>query len=145
MKEIKSRKYAKIEKTSQVSLPGDPGLPPGVTERMISDSAGDGEDNSKYGQQGFAEIDVNWGEFADWYESAGDVFPLPNTGIDTVAIDFKYDYIENWGESDPQNIRVVSAKVYPSQQIADPNILAALGEYYMDDLTKAAKEAELNM
>lgn len=132
MKEIKSKKYEKIEKKSQFNRQ-DPGLPYGVSERTISEYAGDGKDYSRYNRKGFSEIDIPWVDFVRWY---GEPIPIFNNIGDSpnVEINYTYDYIQdNSGNFHPENVKIVSG-IIEGESIADMDLLAALGDWGEDKI-----------
>lgn len=141
MKIIKSLSY--LRKEAQWSLPGDPNLPPGVTQRMIDDQAGPPEDISP-DLRGESEIDVNWAEFNEWYNTGGE--PLPGdigARVNSSPIWLEYMYSYDYNTADASDVKAVKLKDYATDQfVTDPSILEAFVDYYINDIKSDIQIAE---
>lgn len=66
MKKIKTDNY--VKKQAQFGdLPGDPSLPPGITNNMIDEQFGDATDLIEKTAKDTFELERNWDEYAAWY------------------------------------------------------------------------------
>ena len=157
MKEIKSKKYLSLLKNAQKnlpsSLPGDSALPPGVTEKMIADTSGDSlEDRSKYGQEGYSELVVDWKAFAQWFEYEDGMNDLsentqisrgyPSEGSSIVELNYTYDFIDDQMGFHSENINPISGKIDKNQSITDKNLLDGLVDYFEDQIKEDIIEIE---
>ena len=155
MKKIKSKRYIQLEKTSQFGrfngLPGDPSLPPGVTNRMIEENAGGFDDGPRTGK-GQSSVNVNWAEFGKWYLTGGESLPPPfgHYGDSSIVnIDYEYEY----EPSSEQISKIISTHASEQRNrqeipIASLSVREAILEYYSDsieqDIRDEEGESELN-
>ena len=130
MKEIKTNRY--IKKEAQSLLPGDPNLPPGVTEQMISEQGESPEEDVKPVQESQVDIKVDWMDFNNWFVSSGD--PLP----EFLAQKRVPSYITVYYTYNVENDEIVNIKAnrlvdYDTKEVVtDPHILSSLVDYYED-------------
>ena len=141
MKEIKTANY--IKKEAIWSLPGDPNLPPGVTQRMIDDQVGpdfDEVDN----QKGETEIDVNWPEFNEWFITGGASLPGDfGTRAEPSSVWIEYTYSYDYNTEEAGDVKAIQLKDYKTGQIiTDPDILEAFVDYYINNIKSDIKIAE---
>jgi hypothetical protein len=108
MKEIKTNSY--LKKEAQLDLPGDPGLPPGVNDRMIDErfDGGDSFSQDHKDNKGEIEIGTNWAEINSEMASLGyDTTGVPTEGQGVVNLQYLYDYTINDGNIEVSNIRAI--------------------------------------
>jgi hypothetical protein len=133
MRQIKTDNY--IKKEAQWSLPGDPSLPPGVTEEVINERVGP-EDNIKDNIEGGTEVEVIWGDFNKWYLEGGEALPGDmgrRTTPSSVWIDYTYSY--DYNANEPSNIKGIKVKDYmTNQDIVDPYVVESFVDYYSDKI-----------
>ena len=137
----------KIIRTARYNnLPGDPSLPPGVTNRMIDENAGGGIGSDMYGQQGFFETVVNWDVLMESHLSLGyDVTPAMDAidGEVSVALYYTFDYIQDdMSEFSPTNIRVTQANLKTrtgNVAVDDEDLLYRLKEDFEDQIINDIK------
>lgn len=133
MKEIKTDNYMKKE--AIWSLPGDPGLPPGVTQRDIDEQAIEPKENRVSNQEGESEIQVNWPEFSRWFEEGGESLPESlRIRTEPSGILIKYVYSDDNGEKDIRPIKIVDYKT--NQTITDPYIMKSFTDYFEGKINK---------
>ena len=112
MKIIQTKNFLKKQAQFGGSLPGDPSLPPGVTNQMIDEQFG-GEESTDYStQSGEFETKVDWGkETTDLINAGYDVRGLPQQGVGDIIAYYTYD-AEVFGEDvEIQNLRVSDIKI----------------------------------
>ena len=143
MKIIKSKAYMKKEAIYSDMPVGDPGLPPGVTEEMISDS-GDAKEDIVSNQQGESEIDVNWPEFNQWFIAGGEKIPGElGARVSTSPIGLEYTYSYDYNASQSSDIKAIKLKDYATnQKIIDPYILGSFIDYYEDNIKEDIETTE---
>ncbi len=91
MKEIKTDRYLRKEAIYS-DLPGDPDLPPGVTQRMI-DERFEGTDPIGGKKVGEIDIPVNWVNVnRDMAQIGYDTTGIPTEGNGNIHLDYLYDY-----------------------------------------------------
>ncbi len=137
----------KIIKTAQYeSFSPDPGLGYGVTERDISDAAGTGGNTDRHNEQGFLEVDIDWGALMDSHISNGYDVTEEMDAIDGVValnLYYTYDYIQ----SNPENIRVTKAVISLGKSrgnikigVNDEDLLYHLKEDFEEHIIKDIKD-----
>lgn len=141
MKIIKTANY--IKKQAQYGdLPGDPSLPPGVSNRMIDEQFGvdDSTDYSK--QAGEYEAKINWTETTTNLINAGyDVRGLPQTGAGDIIMYYEYDAVVDGPNVAIQNLRVLDIKVWMGGQyqpltVSEPSVKEGIFEGYKDEIAQ---------
>ena len=136
MRIIKSKKY--MNKEAIWSLPGDPQLPPGVTEKQISDVGAGPEPDAVGNQQGESEINVDWLEFGSWFTEGGEQMPeymMRRIRPTTVKLTYTYSYDYNSGGVG--DIMPIQLDDYDSKQtVADKYFIESFSDYY-DEQIKA--------
>lgn len=96
MKEIKTDNY-NIKMSQFNSIPGDPGYPPGVTNRTIDEQFGSPEEETDSGVDVF-EITRDWDNYALWYNpEINEILPV---GVKIIKILASYkaskDIHDHW-------------------------------------------------
>ena len=134
MKIITTKKYAQLN-----SLPGDPGLPPGIDNRMIEENAGFEKDLDRRGEKGFLEINIDWDQLLSSHMDLGyDASPSMEavSGNVPAKIDYTFDYVQGYdGISYPENIRITQAIIIFNNtkiNVDDEDLLYRLKEDYED-------------
>lgn len=152
MKIIKTDNYIKKAQ----GLPGDPGFPPGVTQRTIDEQAGGEYVNEDItGVEGEYYGSVNWDQFMDWYVDGGEdpdpVWEAIHGNVE-VQLYFTYDYKKDYrmGRFFVSNVVPKSAKIlYPNKNqfefITDPRIASSLTEYLSNDIEEYIKNNISNL
>ena len=144
MKILKSHKY--IKKEALWSLPGDPNLAPGVTQRDVEPQVAGLDDAPTSNQQGESEIDVNWPEFGVWFAGGGDQLPRILAGRNSpssILLTYSYSYDQNTNEV--SDIKPAKATDYSTgQMISDPNVLEAFSDYFADNIKSDIDNTEEN-
>lgn len=143
MKKIKTARY--IKKEALWSLPGDSDLPPGVTDREISERGEGIEEDSVSNQQGESEVKVNWKEFNQWFASGSrSILPSELSSRSTpsyILIDYTYSY--NYTIDEASDIMAIQIKDYATRKIiTDTYLLGAFVEYYEDQIKNDIKISE---
>jgi hypothetical protein len=142
MKEFKTKNY--IEKKAQFNtdLPGDPGLPSGVSDQIISDQF-DGGDSTDYSKQaGEYETKVDWAEETQELVNAGyDVMGLPQRGLGDIKVYFEYDAQVYGGDVTISNIRLLDIKVlmggqYQALTVKEPATKEGLFEGLQEEIVE---------
>ena len=118
-------------------LPGDPSLPPGVTDKMIGDQFGSPDEDVASKQEGETEVNVNWLELnAEWQQSMGEVLPALYSGRQTSsALLIKYLYDYDYNSNKANNIKVLFAHDYAAKRdIVSKDLLEFMGEYFENEI-----------
>lgn len=106
-----------LKKQAQFNdLPGDPSLPPGVTNQMISEQF-DGGDTADYTKQfGEHEFKIDWAAETTKLINAGyDVQGLPQQGLGDIIVYYEYDAEVFGNEVQINNLRLSDIKVWDGQ------------------------------
>lgn len=126
MKKIKTDNFIKMSQF----LPGDPGLPPGTSERDIARRFGV-EDNEYKGED-TVDIERDWADFSEWY---GEEINIRSEGTSSLYIRARYSIVYN---------RLTSSFEFPLFDII--SIHDVMGDDYTeyglmdDELERAQKE-----
>ncbi len=136
MKEIKTARY--IKKKAIWSLPGDPGLPPGVTEEMISEHAGDYEEEPEIRQEGESEINVDWNRFNQWFSEGGSLFSGDmGNRIDPSIVKIEYTYVYDKNNDQIKDIKPIRLEDYKTGRvITNLEVIISFIEYYKEEIIK---------
>jgi hypothetical protein len=139
MKIIKSASY--IEKEGQWNLPGDPSLPPGVTQRMI-DERYNGPEDEQSEETDEVYVDVNWPDFLKWYSETEDEIPSMFSGREgSTLVTFNVSF-EHTSYDNSIKIKDVLSVFDEATKtpITDPKISSALQDYCYSDIIKEIRE-----
>jgi hypothetical protein len=139
MKIVKTNRFLK-KQAAFGDLPGDPGLPPGVTNQMIDQSAGidDGTDYSK--QSGQFEAKIDWQKEVTELINAGyDVRGLPQQGEGNLIVYYEYDADVINGQVGIQNLRLLDMKTFVGGQyqeltVSEPSTKEGIFEGLQDSI-----------
>jgi hypothetical protein len=144
MKIIKTDNFLKKEAQFN-GMPGDPGLPPGVTNRMIDEQFGDGGSEEYTKQSGEHEFQVDWAtETTELINAGYDVQGLPQQGIGNLVIYYEYDADVYGEEVTINNLRLLDMKVWQGNQyqpltVSDPSTKEGIFEGFQDKIVEQEK------
>ena len=140
MKIVKTDNYLK-KQAGYGDLPGDPGLPPGVTNQIIDnqfEGVDDGTDYSK--QSGQYESKVNWAKEVSELINAGyDVRGLPQQGEGNIIVYYEYDAEVVNSQVSIQNLRLLDIKTlsggqYQGLTVSEPSTKEGIFEGLQDSI-----------
>ena len=155
MKIIQTSNFLKKQAQFGGSLPGDTGLPPGVTNQMIDKQFGE-EISSDYSKQsGEYEIKVDWGQLTQDLINAShqdrqgnmiayDIRGLPQQGIGDIIIYYEYD-AEVLGEDVTiSDIRLLDIKTlmggqYQPLTVSEPATKEGIFDGFQDEIAEQEK------
>jgi len=144
MKIIQTDSY--LKKQAQFNdLPGDPSLPPGVTNRMIEQHSEGGDVSDLSKQSGDYEKKVNWAEETRNLINAGyDVMGLPQQGLGEIIAYYEYDAEIYGSEVTISNIRLLDIKVlrgnqYQGLTVSDHRTKEGLFDGMKDEIAEREK------
>lgn len=146
MKIIKTSNFLKKQAQFNNNLPGDPGLPPGVTDQMISEQF-DGPESSDYSNQsGEFSTNVDWTrETTDLINTGYDVQGLPQQGVGNIIIYYEYN-AEILGEEVRINdlkmldIKVQMGSQYQALTVSSPETKQGIFEGLQDEIVRQEKD-----
>ena len=139
MKVIKTANFLK-KQAQYGDLPGDPGLPPGVTNQMIDKQFGDNEPTNYSKQAGELETKIDWTRTTTELITAGyDVRGLPQTGMGDIQIYYQYNADVSGSEVQIKDLRVLDIKVWMGGQYqplttSSLNIKEGIFEGFQDEI-----------
>jgi len=146
MKIIQTKNFLKKQAQFGRDLPGDPGLPPGVTNQMIDERFGGKEDYRNYTKQsGEFETKVDWGKETTELINAGyDVRGLPQQGPGDIIAYYEYDAEVLGEEVQISNLRVLDIKVlmggqYQPLTVSEPETKEGIFEGLQEQIAEQEK------
>lgn len=154
MKIIQTKSF--LKKQAQFnSLPGDTGLPPGVSNQMIDKQFGAGEPTDYRNQTGEYETKVDWGQLTQDLLNASstdgqgnivayDVGGLPQRGIGNIVVYYTYDAEEFGGDITISNIRLLDIKTlmggqYQPLTVSEPATKEGIFDGFQDEIVEQEK------
>lgn len=128
------------------SLPGDPSLPPGVTNQMIDKQFGSEEPKNYSEQSGEYETQVDWEILTrELVNASYDVGSLPYFGRGELSFYYEYDAEVSNGEVTILDIRLLDIKTLMDKQyqpltVSEPETKEAIFSGYKDEIVAQEKE-----
>ena len=145
MKIIQTDSFLKKQAQFNRDLPGDPSLPPGVTNQMISERF-DGGDSTDYTKQsGEHAFKIDWGkETTELINASYDVRGLPQQGLGDIIIYYEYDAEVIGEDIQIKNLRLLDIKVlmvnqYQPLTVSDFSTKEGIFEGYKDEIAEQEK------
>ena len=138
MKKIKTSSYIKKE-ALWGDLPGDPGLPPGVSNQMIDEQFGGPEPVESSKQSGEYESNIDWEKETMELVSLGEeVDGLPQRGIGDIIFYYEYDSDDLYGSIRLLNVKQLVGGQYQELR-ANPDTKQSVFDKFKDDITNHEK------
>ena len=134
-----------LKKEAQSRLPGDPGLPPGVTNYMIDKQFEEPEISDYSKQSGEYEARIDWNKEINELVNAGyDVRGLPQQGIGHIKVYYQYDAEVFNEEININNLKLLDIKTfmggkYQSLTVSEPSTKEGIFEGLENEIVQQEK------